>query len=552
MRNWSTGCGKRRRPVGRGKTIRPAPVVTRAHVVSTAVPAGAGGWGVEAGPAPASLPGAAVLPGGGGIILSAPGGGGTAREPPPRRGGRGAGEPGGRSVSVRPSSLPGRATMQASLATLRSWGAWSPYCSGSLSRATPGRGPCVVLVRWCRFARLSRPPREQAVGGAGARGLRVQLCPPPGVAVPSGGGGTSPRPRGGWRAGAPVARRPGGEVGGRGEGGPRRCSPPPWRGGAALAPVAPFFPGAPPLGIHVQPGFRAAAGAGRGLVGRRWVSVAGGGERSLRRGLLPRLPQAATQASCFVCAFLDAAVLLRTTAPAQSRPVDWGCLARSCARRGCGVPSLGATAPSGGCGAAVSAAGPGRPRAWGGGRGELPPSPPLVPWRRPPTAAGGRPGGSGPGGPAADWGGASFPHPPPPFGCQTLVQALAWAPCSPCCRCACACAGGGGGRRVLGAAVRVSGQRLAGCGAVGLPWRSLPPSSLPLEVARAPPPRRTVGGVWVGGPGSAGGASRGTVPSPSPRAHRLGRQGAAVTCAVVCVGAGAAAVAGSAGGSASG
>ena len=75
------------------------------------------------------------------------GGGGAAREPPPRRGGRGAGGPGGRSASVRPSALPGRATLRASLATLRSWGARPPYCSGSLSRAAPGRGLCVVLAR---------------------------------------------------------------------------------------------------------------------------------------------------------------------------------------------------------------------------------------------------------------------------------------------------------------------------------------------------------------------------------------------------------------------
>ena len=58
---------------------------------------------------------------------------------------------------------------------------------------------------------------------------------------------------------------------------------------------------------------------------------------------------------------------------------------------------------------------------------------------------------------------------------------------------------------MLGAAARVSGQRLVGCGAVGLPSRSLPPSSLPQEVTRAPPLRCTVGGALVGGPGSAGG-----------------------------------------------
>ena len=39
------------------------------------VPAGVGGWGVGAGPAPASLPGTAVLPGGGGITATASGGG---------------------------------------------------------------------------------------------------------------------------------------------------------------------------------------------------------------------------------------------------------------------------------------------------------------------------------------------------------------------------------------------------------------------------------------------------------------------------------------------
>ena len=42
--------------------------------LSIVVPAGASAWGMGAGPAPASLPGAAVLPGGGGIIPSAWGG----------------------------------------------------------------------------------------------------------------------------------------------------------------------------------------------------------------------------------------------------------------------------------------------------------------------------------------------------------------------------------------------------------------------------------------------------------------------------------------------
>ena len=85
---------------------------------------------------------------------------------------------------------------------------------------------------------------------------------------------------------------------------------------------------------------------------------------------------------------------------------------------------------------------------------------------------------------------------------------------------------------MLGTAVRVSGQRLAGCGAVGLPSRSLRPSSLPQEVARAPPSRFTVGGGVGRGARLRRGGSHGTVPLPPPRAHRLIRRGAAVTCVV--------------------
>ena len=78
---------------------------------------------------------------------------------------------------------------------------------------------------------------------------------------------------------------------------------------------------------------------------------------------------------------------------------------------------------------------------------------------------------------------------------------------------------------MLGAAVRVSGQRLAGCGAVGLPSRSLPPPSHPLEVARAPPPRRTVGGVWVGGLALAGGGVLRHCPLPTPSRSSPGPAG---------------------------
>ena len=70
-------------------------------------------------------------------------------------------------------------------------------------------------------------------------------------------------------------------------------------------------------------------------------------------------------------------------------------------------------------------------------------------------------------------------------------------------------------RRLLGAPLRVSGQRLVGCGAVGSPPRSLSPPSLPREVARAPPSRRIVGGVRVGGPGFAGGGVPQHCPPPT-------------------------------------
>ena len=362
--------------------------------------------------------------------------------------------------------------MRASLATSRSWGARPQYCSGSLLRAVCGRGRFVVFVRWCGFARLSRPRREHAVGGVGARGVRAELRPPLGAAVPSGGGETFPRPGGGWRGGAPPARRPGGGIGGeRGGGGaPRFPTPQPLGVGLWPPSQSPFFPGAPPSVYTFSQGCQAALGAGRGLVGRRWVSLAGGGGgRGLSAAVCPpafpgRAPRrAALSAPRPPCRIPGCHRSVAARGASAELPVgrghcgsewaaDRGRLSRGCARRRCGVPPLGAAALSGGCEAAASPAGTGRPRAGGGegggggwGGGGVPRNPPLVPWRRPPTAAGGRPGGSGPGGRAADGGGALFPRPPPPFGCQTLLQALAPAPCSPRCRRAVP-AGPGGGR----------------------------------------------------------------------------------------------------------
>ena len=135
---------------------------------------------------------------------------------------------------------------------------------------------------------------------------------------------------------------------------------------------------------------------------------------------------------------------------------------------------------------------------WGSGGG------PLVPWRRPLTAARGRPGGPGRGGQLSA--GASHSSPAPLYLEPEPHAGPRLGPLSP--------PPSPRGAGWPGAAVRVSGQRLAGCGAVGSPPHSLSPPSLPREVARASPSRRIVGG----------GVGRGAqIPPPLSRVRRLGR-----------------------------
>ena len=106
------------------------------------------------------------------------------------------------------------------------------------------------------------------------------------------------------------------------------------------------------------------------------------------------------------------------------------------------------------------------------------------------------------------------------------------------------CAGGGGpGQWSAVIGLRGGGPPLA----LGAPV--LPPAG---GGARPSAALYGGGGCGSGGPAPLGAASRVTVPCPPPRAHRLGRWGAAVTAVICCAGAGAAAVACSAGGSASG
>ena len=142
--------------------------------------------------------------------------------------------------------------------------------------------------------------------------------------------------------------------------------------------LSPFFPGAPPLGIYVQPGLLGSHGR-RARPGRPLVGQCGRGGGSLCPGLLPRLPRAATKAGGFACAFLGAAVPLRPTAPAQSRRLaagnagvsarcggPWRAAALSAA---VASPPLGAAALSEGCGAAVAPASLRPPTGRGGGGG---------------------------------------------------------------------------------------------------------------------------------------------------------------------------------------
>ena len=188
------------------------------------------------------------------------------------------------------------------------------------------------------------------------------------------------------------------------------------------------------------------------------------------------------------------------------------------------APQLGWVRGGGGWGGRP----PARPRACVGGGGEW--GGPFGPLATPPDGrgGGGRHGCPGPGGhPSA---GGSRPSPAPLYLEPDPRAGPRWGPSSP--------RPFSRGAGPPGVAVRVSGQWLAGCGAAGSPPRLLSPHSLPREVARSLASCRIVGGAWVGG--------------PSSPPHSLASAVWAITCAPACVGAGAVAAAGCAGGSASG
>ena len=187
-------------------------------------------------------------------------GGAAAREPPPRR-----------LEQTQSIPLPSLGRQHCR----RLW-----QCSGH-----GGRGPNTALLRrgvpaprvarvsfWRGFARRSQPPRELAVRGRGGpRRADPAACSPGCHGRLRGRGDVPSAPRGaeGQRPRGPQA---GGERGGKGEGRPRRCSPPPCPVGWPVAPV--------PVTLRLR---RTSLGYTRavGVAGRSWApgaarSAAGG------------------------------------------------------------------------------------------------------------------------------------------------------------------------------------------------------------------------------------------------------------------------------------
>ena len=380
-----------------------------------------------------------------------------------------------------------------------------------------GRGLHTVLVRRCapppglvraplRHAGVGSPvgrdPRGSRRLGALGRAVCRSRCipPPPRVAVPSGGGGAAPRLRGGGGSLLWPSNWGGGARGG-GWGGRSAAPRPPVPLGVGLPSVV--F-GVPPQGILVPWGLPGGRGRrarpGRPPMGRCGGGGGGGGENPTALVRSPPSPGWPLKGPlCLRCPGRRRCAVGRQQAGWERAGGSGG---GACRGRGAPSPRLQQSL-RGGCGVAVSLVclrsllGL-RGRGLGGWGGS------LVPWRRPLTAKGGRPGGPGTGGQPLAGGLHSSPaplcpEPDPRAGprCGPLSP-----PPSP----------RSAGRP--GAAVTVSGQRLAGCGAVGSPPRSLSPPFLPWEVARAPLSRRIVG-VGVG--------REAQLPPPLSRVRGLGR-----------------------------
>ena len=246
-------------------------------------------------------------------------------------------------------------------------------------------------------ALVRAPPPVATPGGAGSRGRGAArradpAASPPGRHGPFRGRGGVPSAPGGRRAGAPAAHRPGGERGGEGGGGGAApLLPAPLPCGVARGP-RPCHPSslARPPGVYTRSGgCRAAVGAGRGPLGRQWVSVAGGGgggglSAPVRSPPFPRLApeSAASFPHSWVPPFRCWSASGNAGVSGRSTGGAWREAALAAA-----VVSLPRVQrpPGGGCGAAVSPAGLRPPMGWGGGGGGgagVPSSPDAAP-RRP-------------------------------------------------------------------------------------------------------------------------------------------------------------------------
>ena len=162
--------------------------------------------------------GAAPPPAAGGSAWQG-GGGGVACEPPCPE--EWPGGLAGRVVALpRSAPLPSLGGQQSG----RHWRRSGPGGRGPHTAPVCSRVPAPGVVRvssLCAGAVSSacRSPCGSRQWGAWQRAACGLTCVPPGRRSPFGGRGDVPLPRGGWRAGIPVARRPEGGVGERGEGG---------------------------------------------------------------------------------------------------------------------------------------------------------------------------------------------------------------------------------------------------------------------------------------------------------------------------------------------
>ena len=300
---------------------------------------------------------------------AAPGWGGV-------RGGPWTAPPGAPADLNPPSALPEWAVV-----TRGSCGARPPYCSGA--RVAP--------AGWCGLALRPRPPREQ-----------VQPHPPPPASRSLLGGGGVPSAPGGPRA-APVASKLGGVQGG----GVRGAAAPP------LRPVGrqPAFccPRRPPPGEYLRRGgCRAAAGVGRGPVGRRRVSAAGRGGGGGGGTPPPWFALPSSPGRPLIRPLCLRRPGRRRSAVGRQQAGRVG----ACSGRGAPAPRVQWPLREG-CGAAVSSVCR-RPLLGLSGRGGGSGGGPLVPWRRLLTAEGGAAWRPRPRRPAIGWGVAPFPRPPLP------------------------------------------------------------------------------------------------------------------------------------------